>query len=205
MSTALLANPAAPITHHVASRLLKAGLAFKSWSWKEAVVRRISPTQGQILVFLQTHPRRPPTLSVLAQEMLLASATACEAVRALERKGLIRKVRGTNDARAVFITLSAKGRREAKYAAAWSDLLTAAARTLTPSEQKVLLRALTKMTERLCVRDERPTGGTRPANRHAFLASHALAARRRLTNPGFGAPDGTMTGGRPNPSRRETQ
>lgn len=145
MSTSFLEKRAEPLTRQVTTGLIKIGLAFKSRAWKEAGAHRISPTQGQILAFLRSRPRRPTTLSAIAHEMALTSATACEAVQALEKKGLVRKVRGTLDARSVLITLSAKGRRKAKHAAAWPDFLTAAAETLAPAEQKVFLRALTKM------------------------------------------------------------
>jgi DNA-binding MarR family transcriptional regulator len=149
VSTAVLEKQAEPLANQVTTGLIKIGLAVKSRTRREAGAHRISPTQGQILAFLQSRHGRPTTLSAIAREMALTSATASEAVRALEKKGLVRKVRGAIDARSVFITLSAKGRRKAAQTAAWSDFLTVAVETLTPAEREAILRTLTKVVQAL--------------------------------------------------------
>lgn len=148
MSTAALEKQAEPLTHQVTTGLLKIGLTVKNRAWKEAGAQRthrISPTQEQILAFLRTRSRRPTTLSAIAHEMVLTSPTVCEAVRVLEKKGLVRKVRSAHDARTVCITLSAKGRRKVERGSSWQSCVTSAIETLAPDEQVVLLRALTKM------------------------------------------------------------
>lgn len=156
MSAAVLEKQPDPLAHRVTTGLLKIGLAVRRRSWKEAGPHRISPTQGQILAFLQARPRRPATLSAIARAVALTAGTVCEAVRALEKKGMVRKARGATDARAVFITLSPKGRRKAKQASAWPDFLTEAAERLRPEERRALLRVFIKLIRTLQERGELP-------------------------------------------------
>ncbi|MCL6648129.1 MAG: MarR family transcriptional regulator, partial [Chloroflexi bacterium] len=81
-------------------------------------------------------------------------ATASDAVHALARKGLVTKARAANDRRALAVSLTPAGRREAERVAEWPDFLAAAASTLSPEEQAVFLRAMVKLIWRLQQRGE---------------------------------------------------
>lgn len=208
MNSSILENSAAPFAHRVTNGLLHFSLAVKSRTSKEAGTHRISPTQAQILALLHSASQEAPTLSFIARWTCITAPTASEAVLALAKNGLVRKVRSNDDARKVAITLSAKGRRKAEQVTAWTAVLTEAAGTLTPAEQKVLVRALSKMIEILRKRDERAATAARPAHRQMLLAGHAPAARQThecaVRHATASAPLDKTAGGRPSPSRRET-
>ena len=104
--------------------------------------RRIGPTQGRILTFLLSRSPDHITLSGLAEGTVLSHATASEAVRGLESRKFVRKARSRDDARVVFLSLSAAGRRKAERASAGSHHLNAAIERLTSREQELVLHTL---------------------------------------------------------------
>ncbi|GIW11253.1 MAG: MarR family transcriptional regulator [Dehalococcoidia bacterium] len=143
---------AGPIAARLATALAKVGLALKSRAWRAAAPRGLSPTQGQVLVTLQA--AGPLPLQAIAAALGVTPATASDAVHALARKGLVTKARAANDRRALAVSLTPAGRREAERVAEWPDFLAAAASTLSPEEQAVFLRAMVKLIWRLQQRGE---------------------------------------------------
>ncbi len=137
-----------PLPERLAAGLAKISIALRSRAWREAGGRGLNPTQGQILVVLARR-HRPQTLLQIAGELAITPATASDAVAALEAKGLVRKSRSGRDRRALAVSLTARGRREAERAAGWPDFLAEAAGELDAAEQAVLLRALIKMIRAL--------------------------------------------------------
>ncbi len=146
-----------PLAARIVAGLSKVGLALRSRAQREAGSRGLSPTQGQILALLRARAEAPGLrLGAIAEALAITPATASDAVAALARKGLVRKRAGQEDARAVEIGLTAKGRREAERAAAWPDVLLGAVEELGPEEQAAFLRALVKMVRALQERGEIP-------------------------------------------------
>jgi DNA-binding MarR family transcriptional regulator len=144
-----------PLPERLAAGLAKISIALRSRAWRQAGGRGLNPTQGQILVVLARSPE-PQTLFQIARELAITAATASDAVAALEAKGLVRKSRSGTDRRALAVSLTARGRREAQRAAGWPDFLAEAARHLDAAEQTVLLRALIKMIRTLQERGDIP-------------------------------------------------
>jgi DNA-binding MarR family transcriptional regulator len=132
------------IATRVAMGLNKLGLAMKSRAWAGAGARGLTPTQGQIL-------------TQVAEELGISAPTASDSVRALVDKGLVRKARSKDDARAVALELTTAGKTEAECAASFSDFLLAAIDVLSPAEQEVFLVALIKMLGVLVERGQIPT------------------------------------------------
>ncbi|MCC6751632.1 MAG: winged helix-turn-helix transcriptional regulator [Deltaproteobacteria bacterium] len=131
------------LAQRLVAGLGKVSLAMKSQAWQAAGPRGLSPTQAQVLMLLRVrHPRR---LSQLAEELAVTAPTASDAVATLVRKGLVGKERELTDARAIAISLTAKGRREAERLADWPDFLLDAVADLEPSEQDLLLRVSIKL------------------------------------------------------------
>jgi len=116
----------------------------------------IGPTQGRILAFLRSRSHSQITLSALTEDTALSSATVSEAVRALEARGLVRKARSRDDARVVYLSLSAAGRRKAEQAATGSNHLNAAIRRLTHREQVLVLHALKYIQQAVHLREKKP-------------------------------------------------
>ncbi|GIX49383.1 MAG: MarR family transcriptional regulator [Candidatus Tectimicrobiota bacterium] len=139
----------------VLAGLVRLSLALKSRAWQARGRHGLTPTQGQILVLLHQQGR-DLRLAEVAAALAVQPATASEAVQALVRKGLVQKRRARGDARAVALTLTPAGQRLAAAVADWPDVLLAAVETLSPEEQAVFLRALSKMIRTLQVRGQIP-------------------------------------------------
>jgi len=80
-------------------------------------------TQGDILVFLASHPEEPGRVSLLSQEFLVSEATISDAVSALVAKGLIKKKHAPQDARQVTLTLTPKAKSTIAKAVRWEQKL----------------------------------------------------------------------------------
>jgi len=150
------AAEADPLGKRLVTGLAKVGLATRHRAWSEAEGQGLTPTQGQILALLRLHPETGMRLAEVAEAMAIAPPTASVAVRALVAKGLVAKSRARDDARAVALTLTEAGRREAERAAGWTDFLLAAVDELAPAEQEVFYRGLVKMIRALQERGEIP-------------------------------------------------
>ena len=142
----------------VADELMKISRTLTLMSRPKNKSRRywIGPTQGRILAFLRGRSHGQVTLSALAEDTALSPATASEVVRALEARGFVRKVRSRDDARVVYLSLSAAGRRKAKQAAAGSNHLHAAIGRLTHREQERVLHTLKNIQQAMNRREKKP-------------------------------------------------
>ena len=133
------------VVDHITTGLTKVAAALRSQAWEGGSARKLTPTQGQILVLLAERATQPMRLNDVARELCLTAATASDAVMTLVEKNLVRKERSPDDQRALVITLTAAGRREAQQTAGWTEVVRAGVRSLTPDEQAVFLRGLTKV------------------------------------------------------------
>lgn len=129
--------------------LSKIGLALRSEAWKETTPRGLNPTQAQVLVVLRRAPAAGLRLSQIADRLGVSAATVSASVSALERKGLVRKERAADDARALAVSLTPDGRAEAGEMAEWPDLLLGAVGVLDEAEAAVFLKALLKVIRQL--------------------------------------------------------
>ncbi len=129
--------------------LSKISLALKSQSWQDAGQHGISPTQAQILALLRAKGQEGMRLADVAAGLAVTPATASDAVRVLDEKGLVQKIRSLGDGRAISITLTPKGERLATKTSCWSDLLLDVVGELSELEQTVFLRGLIKMIRKL--------------------------------------------------------
>lgn len=137
------------VVDHITTGLTKVAAALRSQAWEGGMARNLTPTQGQILGFLADRADQALRLNDVARELCLTAATASDAVMTLVSKKLVKKARSVEDQRALAITLTAAGRREAQRAAGWTEVVRAGVKSLTPDEQAVFLRGLTKVIHSL--------------------------------------------------------
>lgn len=152
-----LNGPSPPTTRQLIAGLSKIGLVMKHGAWEAAGRTGLPPTQAQALALL--HARRgAPALGVseVAAEMAVGLPTASEAISALQHRGLVRKRRSSSDGRAVALTLTAAGRREAARASDWPDALVAAVGALGDAERGPFMRGLVRMIAELEARGAIP-------------------------------------------------
>lgn len=133
------------------SRQLLAGLEKlgeyrRAASWRARETQGLTPTQARVLTLLAGRDMR---MGELAEAMSIRQPTASEAVGALVKKELVRKVAAPEDARAIRLQLTAKGRRKTGHAGNIPSELAAAVETLSLAEQATMLRALTRIIRAL--------------------------------------------------------
>lgn len=133
------------VVDHITAGLAKVAAVLRSQAWEGGSARKLTPTQGQILVLLSERASKHMRLNDVASELCLTAATASDAVITLVEKKLVRKERSPEDQRALVITLTAAGRREVQQAAGWTAVVRAGVKSMTPDEQAVFLRGLSKV------------------------------------------------------------
>lgn len=132
----------------VVAGILQLAQALRAESWRSADEAGVSPTQRDILTRLAAS-REPKRLAELAAALSITSATASDAVRSLEEKGLVRKKRADDDGRALALELTAAGRRRARTTEEWSGFLIELVEKLADGDQAALLRALSMLIKGL--------------------------------------------------------
>jgi DNA-binding MarR family transcriptional regulator len=149
MGTPLAMHGEKSVVDHIAAGLGKIAVALRSQAWEGGTARQLTPTQGQILVLLAERADTGLRLNDVAKELCITAATASDAVGSLAEKKLVKKGRSSEDQRALTITLSAAGRREAQRTTGWVDVVRAGVKSMTPEEQAVFLRGLSKVIRSL--------------------------------------------------------
>ncbi len=86
----------------------------------EARSESVSPIQAQMLVFLRSR-RSHTRVGELAAEFGVTPATVSDALSTLEGKDLIQRKSDPEDARALRVVLTGKGRRTATRLSAWAN------------------------------------------------------------------------------------
>lgn len=148
------AESAHSIEAQLVAGLSKVGLALRTAAWDGAHARGLSPTQGQILSFLDR--RGSASLRSVAEHLAITPPTASDAVGALVAKTLVRRRRSASDGRTLVLSLTATGRAEAHRAANWSDAVADAVGALSPLDQRQLLGTLIHLVTALQARGEIP-------------------------------------------------
>ena len=154
----MVRESAGSLAPRITGELLKIGrtLTLKNRSLNTNGRDRIGPTQERILAFLLSRSPDPVTLTNLAEGAALSPATASEAVRGLESRKFVRKARSRDDARVVFLSLSAAGRRKAERATAGSHHLNTAIERLTSREQELVLHTLKNIQQAMNLPEKNP-------------------------------------------------
>lgn len=125
----------ANLSSKIVVSLEKISEVFRILLWQQAKTFRLSPIQIQILIFIQTHNSKLNKVSYLAKEFNLTKATISDAVKVLEQKGLIEKLRNDPDSRSFSIELTVKGIEVSRKVALFSNSLKTAVEDFS-SEKK---------------------------------------------------------------------
>ncbi|WP_150578413.1 MarR family winged helix-turn-helix transcriptional regulator [Pandoraea aquatica] len=132
----------------VSGALSRVAAAMRRQAWDGAMTLGITPTQGEVLVRL-LEQRTALRLGEIAEGMRLTTPTLSEAVKTLVEKGLVKKLRDREDARAVALSLTARGRNAAKRATAWHSHLDLVVQSLSTRERDALKKGLTALLQRI--------------------------------------------------------
>lgn len=119
--------------------------AFRVLLWEHAKVIGISPIQIQILIFVAYHDEALCNVSQLAQEFNLTKPTISDAVRILDKKGLIAKITSPSDKRAYSIALSKEGKAIVKKTQHFARPIHTLTNQIEKTEQEQFFKTLTKI------------------------------------------------------------
>ena len=138
-----------PLSLRVTQGLAKVALAMRSHAWQRGSQAGLTPTQAQVLVVLGRSRGGQATVTELADALAVAPATVSQSLRALERKGLIRRSLSQEDRRVHLVSLTDEGHAAAGQVAQWPDFMAKAVEELPYEEQVAFLKALVRMVRRL--------------------------------------------------------
>ncbi|UQN08153.1 MarR family winged helix-turn-helix transcriptional regulator [Deinococcus sp. QL22] len=140
----------------ISEGLTKLALAGQQRSWRDANAVGLSSTQVQILAFLHRKVKGPAALNVVARSLGLTAPTVSDAIRILGVKGLVQKDRDPAQPRSLALKLTDAGHMMAQQIAQWPNSLSQAVDVLTPNEQTVFVRGLSKIIRQMHQRGEIP-------------------------------------------------
>ncbi len=132
----------------VSAAFARVAAIMRRQAWDGAVKLGITPTQGEVLVFL-LEQGQAQRLGAIVEAMRLTSPTLSEAVKVLVGKGLLKKQRDREDARAIALSLTARGRAAARRATAWHAELDRITLLLGVREREALNKGLSALLTRI--------------------------------------------------------
>ena len=97
------------ISSKIVAGLERISEVFKILLWEKAKLIGLSPIQIQILIFIAFHKQELCNVSHLAKEFNVSKPTISDAIKVLDRKGIIVKDFSSSDSRSYSIALSDRG------------------------------------------------------------------------------------------------
>ncbi|MBC9798495.1 MarR family winged helix-turn-helix transcriptional regulator [Sinomicrobium weinanense] len=128
--------------HKIVVALERISEAFRVLLWEESKSFGLSPTQIQILIFLNYHDEGKRKVSYIAREFNMTKATVSDSVKVLEQKKLITKEYLPHDTRSYIIHLSETGKAIAEKTALFTQEIQKPVQRLPPAHKEGLLRSL---------------------------------------------------------------
>ena len=123
--------------------------AFRVLLWQESKIHKLSPIQLQIVTFLLFHDENKRKVSYLAKEFNMTKATISDAVKTLEKKGLIQKEITPSDTRSYIIHLTEKGKVIAEKASTFSHAMRESVELFGGEEAEQFYQTSLKLIESL--------------------------------------------------------
>jgi DNA-binding MarR family transcriptional regulator len=115
---------------------------FRVLLWEKAKVLGISPIQIQMLLFLHFHNEQLCKVSYLAQEFNLTKPTISEAIKSLQQKGFIVRLKDKHDTRSHTIHLTPTGKSLVTQTSEFANPMLNSIANIPGDEKAVLLEQL---------------------------------------------------------------
>ncbi len=122
---------------------------FRILLWEKAKKFGLSPIQIQLLIFIQYHTLDKTTISYLAQEFNFTKPTISDAIKVLEKKKLIRKLKDITDTRSYTIQLTSTGKKIVSDSEDFTTPLTLLIKKADKSEKAVLWNIISDLITQL--------------------------------------------------------
>ena len=137
-----------PLERKLADALARISVAMRADNWDWFGKEGLSPTQGQILLLLNSR-QAPMRLTEVASELAVTAATVSDSVATLAEKELIQKEKAIDDGRALALTLATKGKKLLNLYQKEQPEIQLAVSRLPQSDQIVLYRSLLRISREL--------------------------------------------------------
>lgn len=159
----------------LATGFVNIAVALRAMLWQECLAANISPIQGQILIFCQNHSPQLCRIGSLAREFSLTKPTISDAVKTLERKGLLTKHNDPEDLRSFDLILTEAGKEIAQQVAKFPDLLQTLLEEVPETRKAQLDLLLTQLTVQL------KELGVLSGQRSCVACQHSIKQRSKKT------------------------
>lgn len=116
--------------------------AFRVLLWNETKQYGLSPIQVQLLIFIMTHPSQQCKVGYLAQEFNMTKATISDAIKVLEKKGLLKRETEATDNRSYIFRLTSEGKKITGKISLFANPLRHPLQEFTNEEKENLLSGL---------------------------------------------------------------
>jgi len=137
------------ISSKIVAGLERVSEVFKILLWEKAKLVGLSPIQIQILLFIAYHKQDLCNVSHLAKEFNITKPTISDAIKALDKKGLIEKDFSTSDNRSYIILLSDLGNEMVAKTNDFSNPLKKQLGSFDQSELESLFGSLSELIYKL--------------------------------------------------------
>lgn len=152
-----LENTDQPLDEKLGHLLNRLTTAMRADKWDATTALGLNPTQGQILMLLYRR-QSALRLSEIADELAVSSPTVSDSVATLVEKEYVQKKRAADDARALAVTLTPKGRKRVSKIEESGDAVLVAVNALGPDDQVQLYRSLIRIVKELQGNGRIPVG-----------------------------------------------
>lgn len=113
--------------------------------WDIGKIENLSPTQIQLIEFINDNPENLCTLTNIAREFELSKPTVSDSIRNLEKKGYIYKTADQHDARVYYFQLTGKSKNLMHKIKSRKDRILEIIETVTVEEKIIISSFLSKM------------------------------------------------------------
>ena len=137
------------VSSKIVAGLERISEAFKVLLWDKAKLLELSPIQIQILIFIAYHKTAFCNVSHLAKEFNITKPTISDAIRVLDKKGLITKEFSSSDSRSYAIGLSDAGKKMVAETSDFANPLKTQLATIDQIELESLFGTLSKLIYQL--------------------------------------------------------
>lgn len=137
------------ISSKIVAGLERVSEVFKVLLWEKAKQVGLSPIQIQILLFIAYHDKSLCNVSHLAKEFNVTKPTVSDAIRVLDKKGLIEKDFSPSDSRSYLIVLSEAGKEIIDQTYDFSDPLKSQIDDIDDTKRESLFATLSELIFKL--------------------------------------------------------
>ena len=137
------------ISHKIIVGFERISEVFKILLWEKAKLVGLSPIQIQILIFIAYHKQNLCNVSHLAKEFNITKPTISDAVRILDKKGIITKDYSSNDNRSYSIKLSNFGKNIVAEIENFANPLKSQLKSIQQTDLEKLFETLSKLIYQL--------------------------------------------------------